>query len=74
MTAVEHVPAGRAADQHLRDALREIRDKCGRVCDNYELCDHRACASSYNAWAIADAALAASSRDTLDPEDTDANA
>lgn len=39
------------------DALYKIRSREGRVCDNYEVCDHRACQSSYAAWAIADAAL-----------------
>lgn len=39
------------------EALREIRVNEGKVCDHYEVCDHRACSSSYTAWAIADAAL-----------------
>lgn len=38
-------------------ALKRIREEEGAVCKVYELCDHRACASSYRAWAIADAAL-----------------
>ena len=38
-------------------ALQEIRNEQGKVCDNYELCTHRACQSSYTAWAIADKAL-----------------
>jgi len=47
----------RAENERLRAALQRVRDREGRVCDEYELCEHRACASSYNAWAIADAAL-----------------
>ena len=39
------------------EALKEIRDTQGKVCDNFELCDHRACQSSYSSWAIADKAL-----------------
>ncbi len=42
----------------LRKALRKIRADSGSVCDQYEICEHRSCASSYNAWAIADQALA----------------
>ena len=39
-------------------ALQQIKDEEGKVCDQYEICEHRACQSSYGAWAIADAALA----------------
>ena len=39
------------------EALREIRDTQGKVCDNFGLCHHRACQSSYCSWAIADEAL-----------------
>jgi len=38
-------------------ALKEIRDTQGKVCDNFELCNHKACHSSYTSWAIADKAL-----------------
>ena len=38
-------------------ALKEIRDNEGKVCDNFELCNHRACRSSYSSWYIADKAL-----------------
>jgi hypothetical protein len=34
-------------------ALEAIRRE-GKVCDEYEVCEHRACQSSYTAWAIAD--------------------
>ena len=34
--------------------IREIRDRCGKVCETYEICEHVACQSSYTAWAIAD--------------------
>jgi hypothetical protein len=40
------------------DALEKIKSEEGKVCDQYEMCEHRACQSSYGAWAIADAALA----------------
>lgn len=40
-------------------ALEEIKATQGKVCENYELCSHTACQSSYNSWAIADAALRA---------------
>ena len=43
--------------ERLRAALQRIKDQCGRVCDEFELCRHRACQSSYEAWSIADAAL-----------------
>ena len=39
------------------EALKEIRNKEGKVCDNFELCRHRACRSSYSSWMIADKAL-----------------
>ena len=42
----------------LVGALEKIKAEEGRVCDDYGHCQHTACASSYNAWAIADAALA----------------
>ena len=43
--------------QILKKALEEIRDKEGKVCDNYELCHDLSCQSSYSSWAIADIAL-----------------
>jgi hypothetical protein len=39
------------------EALKEIRDTQGRVCDNFELCNHKSCQSSYSSWAIANQAL-----------------
>ncbi len=45
--------------ERLRTALETIRRDHGQVCDEFEICGHRACNSSYAAWAIADAALAA---------------
>lgn len=47
----------KAAIARLEAALQRIKDECGRVCTDFELCTHRACQSSYEAWAIADAAL-----------------
>ena len=39
-------------------ALQKIKRDEGRVCDDFELCKHQSCASSYGAWAIADKCLA----------------
>ena len=43
--------------ERLRAALQRIKDESGRVCDEFELCTHVACQSSYHAWSVADAAL-----------------
>ena len=45
--------ASRAEVEKLREALQEIRDKKGKVCAEYETCEHPACASSYESWALA---------------------
>lgn len=45
--------------QAVVEAMRTIKEREGKVCDEYETCTHAACQSSYNAWAIADEALAA---------------
>lgn len=42
----------------LRSALAQIKT-LGRVCPEFEICQHPACADSSAAWLIADAALAA---------------
>lgn len=47
-----------AENDALRAALTQIRDSEGKVCEEYETCEHASCRSSYAAWAIADAALA----------------
>ncbi len=39
------------------DALKLIRDTQGKVCEQYEICEHESCKSSYDSWAIADATL-----------------
>jgi hypothetical protein len=46
----------RLAQQHTAavEALRRIKADEGKVCDQFEVCNHRACNSSYTAWAIAD--------------------
>ena len=49
-------------------ALERIRDECGRVCDDFESCRHRACQSSYQAWSIADAALRGGTPESLNAE------
>jgi hypothetical protein len=53
---------GRLEVEHARyrDALEHIRDGCGRVCGEFETCDHVACRSSHEAWAIAAGALGGS--------------
>ncbi|MBW1799587.1 MAG: hypothetical protein JRJ85_02550 [Deltaproteobacteria bacterium] len=38
-------------------ALKTIRDSQGKVCEQYELCNHPSCKSSYASYAIADKAL-----------------
>jgi hypothetical protein len=45
------------AAEFFKTALLRIRDECGQVCDTFEMCHHRACSASFNAWSIADAAL-----------------
>ena len=40
------------------EALRGIKANEGKVCEEFELCKHIACQSSYASWAIADEALA----------------
>lgn len=40
-----------------RKSLQKIRDTCGQVCPEYEICLHDSCESSYAAWAIADEVL-----------------
>ena len=47
-----------ARERKLREALTEIKRDQGKVCENFELCTHAACQSSYASWAIANAALA----------------
>lgn len=60
--SVACVPLARLIEQgaaiaRLREALERIRRDEGKVCAVFEVCDHRACQSSYTAWAIADEAL-----------------
>ena len=62
--ALQHVAAGQAladaahaAASKYKAALEEIKRDQARVCENYELCRHTSCSSSYSAWAIADKAL-----------------
>jgi hypothetical protein len=52
--------------RELVSVLEDIRDGEGKVCDDFESCNHLACDSSYGAWAIADEALAGGvDRDSL---------
>ena len=45
--------------EKYHEALKHIKDDLGKVCLEYEVCTHSACADSYAAWAIAVEALAA---------------
>jgi hypothetical protein len=59
----------RAANRRLTEALERIHTEGGKVCEEFEVCEHRACQSSYTAWAISDAALRG-----LTPEEDNAKA
>lgn len=48
-----------------RRALEDIRRLEGKVCPEYEVCEHIGCQSSYGAWSIADGALGCT--DPIDP-------
>jgi hypothetical protein len=61
--AEQEMEALRQRTERAEAALREIREAQGRVCAEYDTCQHIACQSSYAAWAIADAALAEVSRE-----------
>lgn len=39
------------------DALKEIRENYGQVCEEFEFCRHIACQSSVSCWMTADKAL-----------------
>lgn len=39
------------------DALKEIRENYGQVCEEFEFCRHVACQSSVSCWMTADKAL-----------------
>jgi hypothetical protein len=43
--------------ERLTAALERIRDECGATCVDYAMCEHGSCASSAQAWQLADAAL-----------------
>jgi hypothetical protein len=47
-----------AAAENVLEAIRKL----GAVCDQYEICTHRACADSYAAWSLADGYLSAKRR------------
>lgn len=48
------------------NALEEIRNKEGKVCSQYEICEHVSCSSSYASWAIADEVLRRLTKSTAD--------
>lgn len=39
------------------EALNKIANDGGKVCAEYTTCEHQACQSSYNSWALADEAI-----------------
>ena len=41
----------------LQTALKDIKNTQGKVCQQFEICEHRACKSSHASWEIADKAL-----------------
>lgn len=41
----------------LQTALKDIKNNQGKVCQQFEICEHRACKSSHASWEIADKAL-----------------
>ena len=43
--------------EKMVQALTEIKDTCGKVCEEFELCTHESCRSSVRAWMIAEKAL-----------------
>lgn len=43
----------------LQTALKDIKNTQGKVCEQFEICDHISCQSSYASWVIADKALKA---------------
>ena len=47
----------RAEIARLTAALQRIKDHSGKVCAEFETCEHNACQASFTAWSIADAAL-----------------
>jgi hypothetical protein len=56
---IDGTHAAQARCARLREALQDIKDRKNQVCEGFELCQHPVCTSSYEAFAIADAALAA---------------
>ena len=50
-------PFDRIPKAVLWKALAQIRKKGGIICDDFGLCQHESCNSSYDSWAIATMAL-----------------
>lgn len=70
---VEDLNALAAERDRYRRALESIREHEGKVCDQYELCEHRACQSSYGAWSYADGALGCTDSLGFDEEELRSN-
>lgn len=47
----------RDQERTARQALERIKTEEGKVCPEFQICEHESCRSSYAAWAIADEAL-----------------
>lgn len=58
-----------ARAQGLERILSYIRDNLGQVCPEFEICDHRSCRASCEAWLLADAGLKGQYALPGEPED-----
>lgn len=56
---IRYVAALASQAKKMEEALRAVKYRRPQVCENFEMCDHIGCTASYEAFAIADAALAA---------------
>ena len=52
--ATENADFYRERAERAEAALARIKEAAGKVCEQYEICEHPACESTYAAWAIAD--------------------
>ena len=50
----EELAKVKAELEDARTAFEDIRDNEGKVCADFELCNHASCLSSYGAWVVAD--------------------
>lgn len=57
VNGAENVTEIRGERERLRESLETIKTQYGKVCPEFELCEHESCQSSCGAWLVADAAL-----------------